>query len=113
MSTSRKGNSGGKSHAKGKAAATRARSTKRPRAFRPHNALAKSVAFDEHMMHVHLMDGRIISVPLGWSPILRRATPEQRQKVEIGGGGVGLHWSDLDEDLSVAGLLAGAEKASP
>ena len=50
-----------------------------------------------------------ISVPLDWFPILRNATPEQRAGYEIGGGGISLHWPELDEDLSVAGLMAGAE----
>jgi Protein of unknown function (DUF2442) len=101
MSTSRKSNASGR------------RKTKRPRTFRPNSALASSVAFDAEMMHVHLTDGRLVSVPLSWSPILFRATPEAREKVEIGGGGGGLHWTELDEELSVAGLLAGAAKASP
>ena len=79
------------------------------RAHVPTSALAASVAFDDDMIHVALQDGRIISVPLVWFPALRSATPEQRRRHEIGGGGVGLHWPDLGEDLAVAGLLAGAE----
>jgi hypothetical protein len=82
------------------------------RAFRPTSALAKSIEFTDDMMNVHLMDGRIIGVPLAWSPRLLAATPKQRKKYEIGGGGIGLHWEELDEDLSVAGLLAGADPAS-
>lgn len=58
-------------------------------------------------MHVRLTDGRTVSVPLLWFPRLHAATPEQRLRVEIGGGGRGLHWDELDEDLSVAGPLAG------
>jgi hypothetical protein len=85
---------------------------KRQRAYVPATALAKSLVLDESMMHVQLMDGRVVSVPLAWFPILRDATPEQRQRYEIGGGGIGLHWPDLDEDLSVAGLLAGADRQS-
>lgn len=65
--------------------------------------------FDNEMMHVSLTDGRIISVPLIWFPLLHEATPEQRSQYEIGGGGVSLHWPELDEDLSVANLLAGAD----
>jgi hypothetical protein len=61
------------------------------------------------MMHVALTDGRIISVPLIWFPLLHDATPQQREHFEIGGGGTSLHWPELDEDLSVAGLLAGAD----
>ena len=48
-------------------------------------------------------------VPLVWFPVLREATPEQRARYEIGGGGVSLHWPDLDEDLSIAGLMAGVD----
>jgi len=79
------------------------------RPFVPTTALAKSVNFDEEMMHVSLADGRSISVPIIWFPLLRAATPEQRTKYEIGGGGTSLHWPELDEDLSVASLLAGAD----
>ena len=82
------------------------------RSYRPTSALAKSIEFTDDMMHVHLHDGRIIGVPLAWSPRLLAATPKQRKKYEIGGGGIGLHWPELDEDLSVAGLLAGADRAS-
>ena len=82
---------------------------KRPRAFVPATALAKSVDFDEAMMRVAFTDGRILCVPLAWFPTLRDATPEQRSRCEIGGGGVGLHWPEIDEDLSVAGLMAGVD----
>lgn len=82
------------------------------RAYVPTTALAKSVEFDDEMMHVHLTDGRIISVPLVWFPLLHEAMPEQRTRYEIGGGGVSLHWPELDEDLSVANMLAGAEWGS-
>lgn len=79
------------------------------KSYVPISALAKSIAFDDDMMHVHLTDGRIISAPLAWFPILKRASPKQRSKYEIGGGGIGLHWPDLDEDLSIAGLMAGVD----
>jgi len=79
------------------------------RAYTPTAALAKSVKFADDMMHVSLTDGRIISVPLIWFPLLHEAAPEQRERYEIGGGGVSLHWPEIDEDLSVAGLLAGAD----
>jgi hypothetical protein len=82
------------------------------RGYVPTTALAKSVSFDDDMMHVLLTDGRSISVPVAWFPLLLKASPEQRTKYEIGGGGVSLHWSDLDEDLSVAGLMAGADVQS-
>jgi Protein of unknown function (DUF2442) len=84
----------------------------RRRAFVPTTALAKAVTFDDAMMHVELQDGRVVSAPLVWFPTLVAATPDQRSNCEIGGGGIGLHWPDLDEDLSVAGLLAGADTRS-
>jgi hypothetical protein len=56
-------------------------------------------------MWVDLSDGRTIGVPLAWFPRLLRATPAQRERVEL--SRVGLHWEDIDEDISVAGLLAG------
>jgi hypothetical protein len=66
---------------------------------------ATAVRFDEHTMWVDLSDGRTLGVPLAWFPRLLRATAEARSRVEI--SRVGLHWEDLDEDISVAGLLAG------
>jgi hypothetical protein len=71
------------------------------------NALATSLRFDEDTMWVQLVDGRVIGVPLAWFPRLLRASPEQRLRFEISGGGQGLHWDELDEDVSVAGLLDG------
>jgi hypothetical protein len=82
------------------------------RAYVPTTALAKSVEFDDEVMRVVFTDGRVLSVPLQWFPVLRRASPEQRQCCEIGGGGVSLHWADLDEDLSIAGLMAGVDWGS-
>jgi len=82
------------------------------RRYRPTTALAQAVTFADDMMHVALIDGRIISVPVIWFPLLHAASPEQRVRCEIGGGGTGLHWPELDEDLSVAGLLAGADPIS-
>ncbi len=79
------------------------------RTYHPTTALAQSVKFDADMMHVFLMDGRIISVPIIWFPLLYEATPEQREQYEIGGGGISLHWPEIDEDLSVAGLMAGVD----
>jgi hypothetical protein len=79
------------------------------KAFHPTSALAKDVKFKDEMMEVHLTDGRIISVPIIWFPILHEATPEQRGHYEIGGGGTSLHWEEIDEDISVAGLLAGGD----
>jgi len=57
------------------------------------------------MLRVLLTDGREISTPLEWFPKLRNATAEQRAHWTLIGKGVGIHWDDLDEDLSVAGLL--------
>jgi hypothetical protein len=68
----------------------------------------RSVQIDEDQLVVDLMDGRTIAVPLAWYPRLLAATAEQRQRVEISGGGYGLHWPDVDEDLSTDGLLRGA-----
>ncbi|MFO7954979.1 DUF2442 domain-containing protein [Thioalkalivibrio sp.] len=67
-----------------------------------------SVDFTEHDLVVGLMDGRRISVPLEWYPRLAHATPEQLGAWEICGGGHGIHWPELDEDLSTEGLLRGA-----
>ena len=79
------------------------------KAFRPTSALAKALKFKDEMMEIHLTDGRIISVPIIWFPLLHEATAEQRERYEIGGGGASLHWEEIDEDISVAGLLAGGE----
>jgi hypothetical protein len=69
--------------------------------------LATDVKVDAERLHVALSDGREISVPLAWFPRLHKATPQQRQHWELIGRGIGLHWPDIDEDLSIAGLLAG------
>jgi hypothetical protein len=82
------------------------------RSFVPTTALAKRVDFDELTMQVTFTDGRVLSVPLSWFPVLLDATAEQRSKCEIGGGGVSLHWPDIDEDLSIAGLMAGVDRNS-
>jgi len=68
----------------------------------------KAVRIDENLITVDLMDGRIISVPLVWYPTLMNATREQLMNWEIAGGGYGIHWPDLDEDLSSEGFLRGA-----
>jgi Protein of unknown function (DUF2442) len=64
-----------------------------------------SVRFDEDSLWVDLSDGRTIGVPLAWFPRLLRSTPEQREQVRMSSRG--LHWDALDEDISIAGLLAG------
>ena len=68
----------------------------------------KAVSIDEDRLSVELMDGRAISVPLAWYPRLADATPKQRQHWEVAGGGYGIHWPEIDEDLSTEGLLRGA-----
>lgn len=67
-------------------------------------ASAASVYFDDKRIHVRLSDGREISAQLEWFPRLHHATNEQRQQWELIGHGVGIHWEDIDEDISVAGL---------
>ena len=62
----------------------------------------------EDSVAVDLMDGRTIIVPLAWSPRLLHATREQRDRWQVSGGGYGIHWPTLDEDLSTEGLLRGA-----
>lgn len=66
---------------------------------------ATGVRFDDVAMWVDLTDGRTLGVPLAWFPRLLGATPEQRDQVEI--SHLGLHWDALDEDISIAGLIAG------
>ena len=66
------------------------------------------VRFDDASLIVDLMDGRTISVPLAWYPRLLHATPDQRETWEKAVAGYGIHWPDLDEDLSTDGLLRGA-----
>ena len=55
---------------------------------------------------VHLVDGRKMEVPLGWFPKLLKATVRQRNRYRLIGNGIGVHWPDIDEDLSISGLLA-------
>jgi hypothetical protein len=68
----------------------------------------KAVTVNEDFLTVSLMDGRLISVPLVWFPRLLHASAEQRSRWEVCGGGYGIHWPDVDEDLSTEGLLRGA-----
>jgi hypothetical protein len=79
------------------------------RAYVPRTALAKEITFDEATMSVFLTDGRTIMVPLIWFPGLHEASSQERQQYEIGGGGVSLHWAELDEDISMAHLMAGVD----
>ena len=68
----------------------------------------RAVHIDDIRLTVDLMDGRSIAVPLVWYPRLLEATPEQRRNWTIVGGGYGIQWPDVDEDLSTEGLLRGA-----
>jgi len=68
----------------------------------------KAVRIDEDLLTVDLADGRTLSTPLAWYPRLLHATPEQRNRFVISHAGFGIHWPDVDEDLSVQGMLAGA-----
>jgi hypothetical protein len=66
-----------------------------------------NVSIDDDRLVVELMDGRLIGVPLAWYPRLANATQEQRNHWEVAGAGYGIHWPDIDEDLSTEGLLLG------
>ena len=72
---------------------------------KPVSVLATGVRFEAASMCVQLSDGREIAVPLEWFPTLRNATDKQRNNWRLISKGVGIHWEDLDEDLSVEGLL--------
>jgi Protein of unknown function (DUF2442) len=72
----------------------------------------KHVSFTEETISVDLMDGRVITVPLVWYPRLLNATPNERSKWKVCGGGYGIHWKDIDEDLSTEGMLRGAPAPS-
>ncbi|WP_207005175.1 DUF2442 domain-containing protein [Trinickia mobilis] len=69
---------------------------------------AQDLLFESDRFTVYLTDGRALTVPLVWFPTLLAATPEQRQRFRISASGEGLHWPELDEDISVRGLLKGA-----
>jgi hypothetical protein len=75
------------------------------------DVFAESVRFSEDAMTVHLDDGRTLSVPLAWYPRLLHGSKLEREKLEMIGDGEGIHWPDLDEDISVEGLLAGRRSA--
>lgn len=74
-------------------------------------ATARDVKLSDDSLTVDLADGRTIGVPLAWFPRLTHATPAERAKWRLIGGGSGIHWPDLDEDISVASLLAGRRSA--
>ena len=71
----------------------------------------KNVSFTDDTLSVDLIDGRTIVVPLVWYPRLFDATSEQRQNWQASAAGYGIHWPEIDEDLSTAGLLRGAPAA--
>lgn len=73
--------------------------------------LIRDVSFDNDRITVEFQDGRGVALPLAWYPRLLDGTPEQRRAWEFIGDGEGLHWEDLDEDLSAEGLLAGIPAA--
>lgn len=70
------------------------------------DALVVQIGFTENAMTVSLADGREVSVPLEWYPRLRDASPEQREGWRLIGNGIGIHWEDIDEDVSVKSILA-------
>ena len=72
---------------------------------------ARNAAMTDDAFRVDLSDGRSISVPLGWYPRLLNATDAERKNWRLIGKGEGIHWADLDEDISVEGLLAGRHSA--
>lgn len=73
----------------------------------------RTVEVTDDLITAQLADGRTISVPLAWSWRLSDATPEQRAHYEIIGGGTGVHWPDVDEDISVQGMLSGGPARRP
>ena len=77
------------------------------------DARVKQVAVTDDLITFHLVDGRVISVPLAWSWRLSDATPQQRNNYEIIGDGQGVHWPDVDEGLSVEGMFHGVPARRP
>ena len=75
------------------------------------DVFAESIHLSEDSMTVRLDDGRALSVPLAWYPRLLNGTAAERENYELIGDGEGIHWPELDEDISVEGLLAGRRSA--
>lgn len=73
----------------------------------PSRSQATRLAFDENSFSIYLADGRILNVPLAFFPRLLHADQGQREDYELSGGDTGIHWNDMDEDISVEGLLLG------
>lgn len=76
-------------------------------------AKIKDIEVTDEMITAYLTDGRVVSVPLVWSWRLAEATPEQRENYEIIGSGQGVHWPEIDEDISVEGMLYGVPAYRP
>ena len=70
-------------------------------------AAAKNVRVTDRELVIELRDGRVVSVPLAWYPRLAEGSPRERRRWELLGPGIGIHWPDLDEDISIDGLLQG------
>jgi hypothetical protein len=77
-----------------------------------YNVFAIKVWFDTEKVYLEMKDGRIIGAPLAWFPRLANATNEQRNNWELVGRGVGIHWKDIDEDLSAEGMFRYISKNS-
>lgn len=77
------------------------------------DARVRSVEVTDRLIVAHLFDGRTISVPLSWSWRLSDATPSQRNNFEIIADGIGIHWPDVDEDISARGMLVGTPAPRP
>lgn len=75
--------------------------------------LAVDVRIEEELFYVHLEDGREIGVPYDWYWRLAQATDAERQNWRFISDGVGIHWEDIDEDISIAGILKGNKNANP
>ena len=78
-------------------------STSEPRS----SARARDVSVSDLEIRVSLMNGRTITVPLAWFPRLAAASPDARARWQLVGAGEGIHWPEIDEDISVEGMLAG------
>ena len=77
------------------------------------DARVKEVSVTNELITFNLVDGRVVSVPLAWSWRLSEATPAQRNNFEIIGDGYGVHWPEVDEDLSVEGMFHGVPAPRP
>lgn len=68
---------------------------------------ATNVEVTENTINIDLHDGRSLSVPLSWYPRLEHATPEERNRYELIGSGYGIHWPEIDEDISIEAVISG------